>query len=50
MKKQLGLIKGFVTRNKIKIIWLTAWLVTMLVMTSQGLADGLEGPYPPPGG
>ena len=47
MKERLRTTKGFVSKNWMKILWVTILFVAMLAMTSQGLA-GPEGPCPPP--
>ena len=48
MNKRLSNTKGFVTRNWMKILWVTILLTVALTMTSQGLAGPFDGPCPPP--
>ncbi len=36
-------------KNRTKIFWITLWLVMIFITLTQGVADPLEGPYPPIG-
>jgi len=34
--------------NWVKMLWVTLWVLMLILTINQGVADYLEGPLPPP--